>query len=143
MNDVPALGRLEGPSPAAEVARDMVKRGLPLVPVGLIIGALIDGFDGAASVGYGMAIVLVNLLLSAALLAWASKISFAAVSAAALGGYALRLGLVFAAVMLVKDQSWIALRIRSSCSVSPPGLGLRTSIGASLPSVSVSSASTY
>lgn len=109
MNDVPVLGRLEGPSPAAEVARDMVKRGLPLVPLGLIIGALVDGFDGAASVGYGMMIVIVNLLLSAALLAWASKISFAAVSAAALGGYVLRLGLVFAAVMLVKDQSWIAL----------------------------------
>ncbi len=109
MSDLPINGRLEGPSPAAAVARDMVRRGLPLLPVGLIVGALFAGFDGAMSVGYGMLIVLVNLLLSAALLAWASKISFAAVSAAALGGYVLRLLLVFAAVMLVKDRSWIAL----------------------------------
>lgn len=104
-----SIDRLDGPSPAAEVARDMFRRGLPVVPVGMLIGALFAGFDGAASVGYGMAIVLVNLLLSAAMLGWAARISFAMVASAALGGYVVRLGLVFAAVWLVKDQSWIAL----------------------------------
>ena len=101
--------RLEGPSPAAEVARDMVRRGLPLLPVGMVIGALIDGFAGAASVTYGMAIILINTLLSAYLLSWASRISFALVAVAAFGGYLVRLGLIFLAVWLVKDQSWIAL----------------------------------
>lgn len=101
--------RLEGPSPAAEVARDMVRKGLPLVPVGMVLGAVLGGFDGAASVTYGMAIILVNTLLSAYLLAWASRISFALVAAAAMGGYVLRLTLVFAAVWLVKDASWVDL----------------------------------
>ena len=69
--------RLEGPSPASQVAIDMVKRGVPFVPVGMVIGSLFAGFDGAMSVLFGMALVFVNLVLSAALLSWASKISFA------------------------------------------------------------------
>lgn len=101
--------RLEGPSPATEVALDMVKRGLPLLPVGMIIGALFAELNGALSVAYGMVIVLVNLVLSAALLGWASKISFAMVASVALAGYGLRLGLVFLAVWLVKDMSWVAM----------------------------------
>lgn len=102
-------GRLAGPSPAAEVARDMVRKGVPMLPVGMVIGAVIGGFPGAASVTYGMAIILVNTLLSAYLLAWASRISFALVAAAALGGYVLRLALVFAAVYFVKDAAWVSL----------------------------------
>lgn len=105
----PSPHRLEGPSPAAEVAKDMVKRGLPLVPVGMILGALFAELNGALSVAFGMALVLVNFLLAAGLLGWASKISFALVASAALGGYALRLGLIFLAVWLVKDMSWVAM----------------------------------
>lgn len=107
MNTAP--DRLEGPSPAAEVARDMVKKGLVALPVGMVLGAVFGGFAGAMSVSYGIGLVLVNLILSAALLAWASKISFAAVASAALGGYAMRLGLIFLAVWVVKDMSWVAM----------------------------------
>ena len=101
--------RLEGPSPAAEVALDMVKRGLVALPLGVMAGALLAGFNGAMSVAYGMALILVNLVLSAFLLGWASKISFAAVASAALGGYAMRLALIFFAVWIVKDMSWVAM----------------------------------
>lgn len=101
--------RLEGPSPAASVAMDMVKRGLPLLPIGMIIGALFAELDGALSVAFGMALVLLNFVLSAGLLSWASKISFAVVAAVALGGYVMRLGLIFLAVWLVKDMSWVAM----------------------------------
>lgn len=104
-----ALARLEGPSPAASVAFDMVKRGVPFVPIAMLIGAAFAGFDGAMSVLYGVAVVMVNLLMSAGLLAWASRISFAMVASVSLMGYASRLGFVFLAVWLVKDQSWVAL----------------------------------
>ena len=104
-----ATERLEGPSPAVSVAVDMVKRGLPFVPIAMVIGAAFAGFNGAMSVLYGIAIVMFNLLLSAGLLAWASRISFAMVASVSLMGYALRLGLVFVAFWLVKDQSWVAL----------------------------------
>ena len=101
--------RLDGPSPAFAVAKDMVGKGLLALPVGLIIGAVIGGADGAASVAYGMALVLLNFLLAAYLLAWASRISFALVATMALGGYLVRLGLIFLAVWLVKDAGWVQL----------------------------------
>lgn len=101
--------RLEGPSPAAQVALDMVRRGLPFIPFGVLIGAAFAGTNGAWSVGFGMGLILLNFLLSAFLLAWAARISFALVASAALGGYVMRLGLIFLAVWLVKDQSWVAM----------------------------------
>lgn len=87
----------------------MVTKGLVVLPFGLIVGAVIGGFAGAASVGYGMVLVLVNFLLAAYLLAWAAKISFALVASVALGGYMMRLGLIFLAVWLVKDAWWVQL----------------------------------
>ncbi|MEM7337307.1 MAG: ATP synthase subunit I [Actinomycetota bacterium] len=101
--------RLEGPSPAAQVARNMVTRGLPLLPIGIILGAVVGGFGGAASVVYGMVLVMVNFLLAAYLLAWAARISFALVASVALMGYMLRLGLIFLAVWLVRDASWVQM----------------------------------
>lgn len=95
--------------PATQVARDMVRRGLPLIPVGIIIGAVIDGFAGSASIVYGMALVMVNFVLSAYLLAWAARISIALVASIALGSYVMRLGLIFAAVWIVKDASWVRM----------------------------------
>lgn len=96
-------------APATQVARDMVRRGLPFIPVGIVIGALIDGFAGSASVVYAMALVMVNFVLSAYLLAWAARISIALVASVALGSYVLRLGMIFAAVWLVKDADWVRM----------------------------------
>lgn len=101
--------RLEGPSPAAEVALDMLKRGLPLLPIGMILGAIAAELPGALSVAYGMAIVLVNLIVAAWMIGWASKISFALVASVAIGGYVTRLGLIFLAVWLVRDFWWVAM----------------------------------
>jgi hypothetical protein len=101
--------RWEGPSPAVEVARDLVRRGLLITPVAVLIGALVDGAAGAASVAYGLLIVFVNFLLAAVMLSRAARISFAAVGAAAMFGYVLRLGLIFVAVMAVRDQDWVRL----------------------------------
>jgi hypothetical protein len=67
------------------------------------------GKDGAISGLYGLAIVVVNFLLAAWLLQVTSRISFAAMAGAAMFGYVLRLGLIFLAVMLVRDASWMSL----------------------------------
>ncbi len=37
------LSRYDGPSPALEIARDLVVRGLYLVPVAVIVGAVVGG----------------------------------------------------------------------------------------------------
>lgn len=104
-----AVTRLDGPAVEQELARDMAKRGLPAIPVLLIVAAVGWGFDGVVSAAYAVAIVLVNLTLSAALLAWTARISLGLMMGTALFGYLLRLGLVALAVMAVKDARWVEL----------------------------------
>ena len=101
--------RLEGPAPVMEIAKDLVRRGLLVAPVAIVIGATIWGTSRAASVAYGLAIVLANFLLAAALLSWAGRISFAAMGGAAMFGFLLRLGLIFLAVLVIKDQDWVEM----------------------------------
>jgi hypothetical protein len=99
--------RLDGPAPAMEIAQDIVRRGLLITPVLVLIAGAIWGFNGAASAAYGCAIVLANFMLSAFMLSAGARISFAMMGAAALFGYLIRLGLIFLAVYVVKDQPWI------------------------------------
>ena len=96
-----------GPAVEAQVAVDMVKRGLPALPVLVLVAGLIWGPDGAASGAFAVALVLGNLALSAALLGRAARISLALLMGAALGGFVLRLLLLTAVVWLVKDQAWV------------------------------------
>lgn len=96
-------------SPGAEVARDMVRRGLLVLPP-VVGGAwLMAGTDVAISIGYGIVLVLVNFLLSAYLLAGAARISLGLVASVALGGYVMRLALIFMAVWIVRETSWVRM----------------------------------
>jgi hypothetical protein len=101
--------RLDGPAVETDIARDMIRRSLPALPVLLLLSAAGWGADGAASAAYATALVLVNFLVSAALLAWTARVSLALMMAAALFGYLVRLGLISLAVLLVKDQAWVEL----------------------------------
>src|SRR5690606_1404330 len=56
-----------------------------------------------------VALVAGNLLLAAASLVWAGRISLGLLMGVALGGYAVRIALLFLVVWLLKDQSWIHL----------------------------------
>ncbi len=96
-----------GPAVEAQVAADMARRMLPVLPVLVIVAGLIWGADGALSGAFAVVLVLGNLALSAALLGWAARISLALLMAAALGGFALRLFLLTAVVWAVKDQPWV------------------------------------
>ncbi len=109
MSTDPMHVRIEGPSPALGVALDLAKRSLWLVPVVTIAAMAFWGLPGVASTLYGLAIVVVNFVLSAYLLAVTGRISAALMAGAALFGFLARLGLIFLAVMLVKDQSWVEL----------------------------------
>jgi hypothetical protein len=104
----PLLTRFDGPAPEVTVSKDMIKRGLIVGPVIVAICAVIWGGAGAASAVYGIAIVLANFALSAALIAWTARISVGLMMGTVLFGYLVRLGLIFLAVWLVKDASWIS-----------------------------------
>lgn len=101
--------RVEGPSPAWAVALDMARRSLWLLPVLVLGSAFFGGLNGVLSTGYALVIVVCNFLLSAALLALGGRIGAAAMGGLALFGFLLRLGLIFIAVLLVKDASWMEL----------------------------------
>jgi hypothetical protein len=101
--------RFDGPAPEVTVSRDMIKRGLIAAPVIIAICGVIWGGDGAWSAAYGIAIVLANFAIAAAIIAMAARISIALLMGATLFGYLIRLGLIFLAVFLVKDASWISL----------------------------------
>jgi hypothetical protein len=91
------------------VAADMARRLLWVLPVAVIASAAFWGLDGVWSTLYGLAIVAVNFLLAAWLLAVGGRISAVAMGGFALFGFLLRLGLIFAAVMVVRDASWVEL----------------------------------
>lgn len=107
---VQSLGsiRVDGPAPEADVAKDLARRAVPLIPVVLLFG-LVWGIDGAMSAGFGLALVIFNFLLAAALIGQAAKISLTVLMVAVMGGYLARLVVIFGAVLLVKDASWMEL----------------------------------
>ena len=98
-----------GPSPEAQITRDLVKRGLIAAPALLVVSWLAWGADGAWSSAYGLALVLCNFMIAAGLVATTARISYALMMAATLFGYLLRLGLIALAVMLVRNESWVDL----------------------------------
>jgi hypothetical protein len=100
---------IAGPAPEAVLARDLARRAALVAPAFLLGGLLGWGVDGALSAGYGLVLVVGNFAIAAGLLAWAAPISLGAFMGAALFGYLLRLGLLFGAVVLVRDAGWVEL----------------------------------
>ena len=103
----PMLTRLEGPSPAMEIAVDLLRRAVIWAPLAILGSAAVWGTDGAISAAVALVIVSANFLLSAWLLQAGGRISVALMAGAALFGYLLRLGLILVAVLLIKDQPWL------------------------------------
>ena len=96
-------------APEVTVSRDMVRRGLMVAPILIAVCAVIWGGDGAWSSAYGIALILLNFTIASGLIAWSARISLGLLMGAVLFGYLLRLGILLAAVLLVRDMSWISL----------------------------------
>ena len=92
-----------------QIVLDMARRSLPVLPVLVVLAWLGWGAAGAASATYAVGLILLNFLFSAVLLETAARISLALLMAAALGGFVVRLAMLTAAVLLVKDQPWVEL----------------------------------
>jgi hypothetical protein len=87
----------------------MARRVVPALPVLVIVAGLVWGWAGAASAAFAVVLVLANLAASAALLAWAARISLPLLMVAALGGFVVRLFVLTGIVIAVKDQPWVDL----------------------------------
>lgn len=96
-----------GPAPERQVATDLIKRGAMALPVALLVGLVFWGTPGLLSVGYAAALIMVNFWVAAVLLGWAARISLGLVMGVALFGFLIRMAVISAAVLLVKDQWWV------------------------------------
>lgn len=114
-----ALDRLAPVPPAPEVERelafDMLKRGVWFAPAVLVVATLVWGTAGASSAALAIAVVAVNLLLAALALSWAASVSLSAIMAVALGGFAVRMGLVTAVLFVVRDAGWVNMTALGIC----------------------------
>lgn len=100
-----------GGAPEVEVARDLARRALPVAAVLIAISAIGWQLHGALTAAFAVAIVVVNFLAAASLMAWAAKISLPALMATVLGGYVVRMAVIALAVVAVRHQPWVALPV--------------------------------
>ncbi len=105
--------------PERAIATSIAKRALVAAPVWLFVAGLIWGVGGALSAAYGVVLVVANIFAAAGIITVAARISPAALMAATLGGFVVRLVALLAAVYAV---SWSSL-------FEPWPLGLSVGVG--------------
>jgi hypothetical protein len=98
-------------APEREIAIDLVRRGAIIAPAIILLCGLLRGWDGAASAAIALGIVLLNFSAAAAITTRASKSGTAALGAAALGGYIVRLVVILVALALLRQVSWIDIKV--------------------------------
>jgi hypothetical protein len=94
-----------------EVARDLARRALIVAPLPIILGAIFGGAVGALSAALGLVLVAVNFLVAARLVTWAARHSPGALMGMVLGGYLVRMALLFAIALALGQLSFIDLPI--------------------------------
>jgi hypothetical protein len=90
-----------------EVARDLVRRMLMVSPAVLLAAGVFRGVDGLVSAAVGLMLVALNFLASARLITWAAQRSPGAVMGVVLGGFLVRIGVLFGVALALEQVSWI------------------------------------
>jgi hypothetical protein len=104
-----AEGRVLGPEVERQITRDLIKRSAITFPLFVLFGALGWGLHGVYSVVAATAIVVVNFFLAGAILTWASHKSVSFFAGAFFASFLFRLGLIFAILLFLRDQSWVEM----------------------------------
>ena len=95
-----------------EPERELVRRLLPMAVPAAILAAVLAWFPGGSgasiSAVIGIAAVAANLVIHAASLAWASRVSAAAVMIVGVGGYVLRIALFTVGLLLLDGLDWFS-----------------------------------
>jgi hypothetical protein len=97
----------QGGAPELQVARDLVRRAVPVAPVILIAAGIGWGWNGVASAAIGIGLVVINFMIAALTITYAIKVSLHVLVGATMFGFLLRLGLLTGAVVLLRRLSWI------------------------------------
>ncbi len=96
----------------AEPERAIVRRVAPFGPpaalLGLLAGWLAAGWGTGWSAAIGVVVVVANAAANALLLSRAARISLTAYSAAVMGGFVLRLGVIVAIMFALNRLDWFS-----------------------------------
>ncbi len=108
MSEVSPIGGAdEAPeAPERRVAGDIVRKGLLAGPPLVLFCALGWGLDGLWSALLALGLVLANFFAGAAIIGRCSSISSVMMMAGVLGGYFLRLGIITAVVVPIRNEAW-------------------------------------
>lgn len=124
----------------SEIARDLAKHAVYVAPIAVVGGFLAAKGGGALGALVALVVIACNFLLAAAMLGKAARISAGALTAAALGGFVVRLGLItavgvgvkqldavhfptFCVVLVISHLGLLFLELRHvSLSLANPGL---------------------
>lgn len=94
-----------------EIAWHIARQGALAAPGLLLLAGLARGADGVASAAFALVLVLANLLLAAASLAWAARRGPNALMGVALFGFLVRLSLMTVALFAVRGSAWVDMPV--------------------------------
>ena len=90
-----------------EIARDLVRRMLLVAPVVLLVAGVFRGLEGLVSAAIGLVLVALNFLAAARSITWVAQRSPGAVMGVMLGGFIVRIGILFAVALALENVWWI------------------------------------
>jgi hypothetical protein len=94
-----------------QIAGDLVRRVLIVSPAVLLVSGVFAGVDGLISAAIGLVLVSLNFLASAWLITYTARRSPGAVMGVVLGGYIVRLGILFGIALALDTLSWIDITV--------------------------------
>ena len=94
-----------------QIAGDLVRRLLIVSPAVLLIAGVVRGVDGLISAAIGLVLVGVNFLVAARLISYTARRSPGAVMGVVLGGYIVRIGILFGIALALENVSWVDIPV--------------------------------
>lgn len=83
------------------MVRRVLPFGAPAIALSFVLGAAFGGWGAAWSAAIGTTVVALNFVANGLSVAWAARISPTVLFAVALGGFAVRLGIILAIMVLL------------------------------------------
>jgi hypothetical protein len=112
---------------ATEPERELIRRVLPIaiaaVPVVLLGGALLGGWEIGLSAAIGVVVVLANFVAHGLSLSWAAKISLTVLYAVGLGGSVVRIGTIVVFMLALNKLTWFS-QVAFASAVIPGTIAL-------------------
>jgi hypothetical protein len=97
-----------GPEPERQLVRKASPVAAAAIPISFLIGAALGGWTVGLSAALGVGIIFANFVAHGLSLAWASRISLPVLFGVGLGGFIVRLAIIFAIMAILNGFGWFS-----------------------------------